>query len=183
MSRPKAISRCTARVAKQVNKLRYHFSRRFPCPCKAMNGPPRSTAVLVNARKDDFNLDRGNGAIICSQALAFRRRHSAYIFSHSRMTSCPDMTQYRADSAANVWFVPDAWCPFSWNSFTISFVTQLFRGKIIGYLTSYDRNLACFKRLLDRIRPSLSSFGCKPKSLLLDGNGLPHERDCHSSRK
>ena len=147
-----------------------------------MNGPPKSTAVLVNAR-DDSNLDRGNGAIICSQAFDFRRRHASHFFSHSQMTSRPDMIQYRADNAANVWFVPDAWCPFSWNSFKISFVTQLFWGKITGYLTSYDRNLACFKRLSDRIRPSLSSFGCKLNNLLIDGNGLPHERDCHSSRK
>ena len=39
MLRPKEISRWTARVARQVNKNRYLFSRRFPRPCMVMNAP------------------------------------------------------------------------------------------------------------------------------------------------
>ena len=67
-----------------------------------MNGPAKSTAVLVKALRDDFSLEIGSGAMTCRNTLAFLRRHSAHSFSHDRIISRPDITQYRADSAANV---------------------------------------------------------------------------------
>ena len=97
------------------------------------------------------------------------------------MTSRPDKTQYRADIAANVWFVPDACFPCSWKCFTISFVIQLFLGRMIGYLTSKDKNLACFSRPSDLIIPSSSSFGFSPIILLLGDIGLLCDRAFHSS--
>ena len=131
---------------------------------------------------DVFRRDRGSGAMICWYALALLRRHSEHCFSHSRIFSHPDIIQYRADTAANVWFVPGAWFPCSWKSFTISFVIQLFLGRIIGYLTSNDKNFACFNRPSDRIKPSSSNFGCNPRSLLLEATGRPLDKAAYSFR-
>ena len=114
---------------------------------------------------------------------AFRRLHSAHSFPHFRITSRPAIIQYRADKAANVWFVPAACFLCSWKSLTINFVTHLFRGRIIGYLTSYAKNFACFKRPSERINPSSSRFGFRPSSLLLLGSGRPYDKVRHSSRK
>ena len=143
MSRPKAISKCTALVARQVNRHKYRFSRRLPLPCIVMNGPPKSTAVLVNAFSDVCSLAKGSGAMICCAALAFRRRHSAHSRSHSLIASRAEMIQYRADNVAKVWLVPNAWFPFSWASLIISFVSQHFRGKITGYRTSCVCLMSC----------------------------------------
>ena len=173
MSRPKAISKCTALVAKQVNRHKYRFSRRLPLPCIVMNGPPKSTAVLVNAFSDVCSLAKGSDAMICCAALAFRRLHSAHSRSHSLIASRAEMIQYRADNVAKVWLVPNVWFPFSLASLIISFVSQHFHGKITGYRTSQERNLAFFRRPSDRTSPSSSNLGFSPRSLLLAGSGRP----------
>ena len=73
-----------------------------------MYGPPKSTAVLENALNDVYSLDKGSGAMICSQGFPFRRLHSMHSFSHWRITSRAEIIQYLVDSAARVWLVPDA---------------------------------------------------------------------------
>ena len=95
-----------------------------------MYGPPKSTAGLENALIEVFSLDKGSGAMICSQDFPFRRLHSMHSFSHWRITSRAETIQYLVDSAARVWLVSDAWLPISWNSFTVSFVILLFRGSM-----------------------------------------------------
>ena len=124
----------------------------------------------------------GSGAMICAQAFAFRRWHSAHSFSNSRITSRPEIIQFRADNVVNVWLVPEAWFPFSLYSFKISFVIQLFLGRMTGCRTSNERNLACFRRPPESINPSSSSFCCNPRCLLFAGNGRPRDTDVLSSR-
>ena len=58
-----AISKCTARVAKHVNKQRYRFIQDFPRPCFVKNGPAKSVPILSKALNDKVNLDAGRGAI------------------------------------------------------------------------------------------------------------------------
>ena len=148
-------------MAKQVNKQRYMylFSRLFPRPWTVTNGPAKSTADLVNSRSDGFSLDVDKDTIICEHDFDFRRQQTAHSLSHLRISSRPESSQYRADRAASVWLVPVAWLPLSLCSFTISCLTQLFLGRMIGYRKWYGRDLVFFRRPSDRISLSSSSFG------------------------
>ena len=79
-SRPEAIFRWTTRDVKQVNKHKYCFSLFLPLPSTVKKGPPKSTAILVNALKEVSYLFKGNGAMIWLAFLAFLflQIHSVY---------------------------------------------------------------------------------------------------------
>ena len=63
-SDPYAISRCTALDDKHVNNYKYLFCLDFPLPCMVANGPPKSTAALVNALNEMVILCNGSVAMI-----------------------------------------------------------------------------------------------------------------------
>ena len=157
MSSPKAISRWTALVAKQVKKHKYCFCLRDLLPWIVTKGPPKSTAVCAKSRSDNQSLINGMGAIIC-----FGKLHS----SHSRISSCPDIIQNRVDRTASVWFAPLAWFPSLWKYFTINFVTWCMWGRIIGKRASWDKNSAYLSWLSHLIWPSSSNHGPKASNLL-----------------
>ena len=146
-------------------------------------GPPKSTAVCAKGRSDNRSLTCGRGAIICFAALAFRLRHSLNSFSHSRISSRPDIIQNRVDRTASVWFVPLAWFPSSWKYFTINFVTWCLRGRIIGKRASWDKNSAFLSRLSHLIWPSSSNRGQKASNLLFFGSSFRRWRAKYSSGK
>ena len=62
----------------------------------------------------------------------------------------------------------------------MSFVIQFFRGKMIGYLVSWEINSAYFRRLSDRMRPSSSNLGFKANNLLFRGNSFFWSRVVYS---
>ena len=58
------ISRCTSLVVRHVKRHRYRFALHFPRHCFVRYGPPKSTPIRSNARKEGVTLDLGSGAII-----------------------------------------------------------------------------------------------------------------------
>ena len=106
VSRPYANSRCTALVSRQVNRHRYLFWRVFPLPCLVMKGPPKSTDMWLNARRDLRVRNAGKGAMICLTGEAFLLLHCMHSLSHSLIASLAEIIQYWTESCASTWLVP-----------------------------------------------------------------------------
>ena len=131
VSRLNATSRCTALVAKHVNRQRYPFWRVLPLPCLVIKGPLKSTDVWLKARKDFRVRNSGKGAIICLAEVAFLLRHCKHSFSHSLIVSLAEIIQYWTDCWANTWLVPACWV-CSWACFIMRVETHWLRGRMMG---------------------------------------------------
>ena len=80
VSRLNATSRCTALVAKHVNRQRYLFWWVWPLPCLVIKGPPKSTDVWLKACKDLRLHNSGKGAIVCLAGEAFLLQRCSALF-------------------------------------------------------------------------------------------------------
>ena len=89
VSSPYAISRCTARETRHVNRHKYHFALFFFLPCFVRKGPPKSTAHLEKIRNGNANRIWGSRDMICPAALALRILHDLHSFSTCRIYLSP----------------------------------------------------------------------------------------------
>ena len=102
-----AISKCTARVAKHVNKQRYCFIRDCPRPCLVKNGPAKSVPILSKALNGKVNVDAGRGAIFLLMGLVRNfRRHSGQFSTTVLTINCLFTIQNCERSSVNRFSVP-----------------------------------------------------------------------------
>ena len=87
VSSTQAISKCTARVSKQVKRHSHLFCRGFPRPWTVYKGPAKSTVVWAKGLKLKRSLVFGSGAIIWQAGLLRLLLHSLHSWSHSRISS------------------------------------------------------------------------------------------------
>ena len=114
VSSPQAISKCTARVSKQVKRHSHLFCRGFPRPWTVYKGSAKSTVVWAKGLKLKRSLVFGSGAIIWQAGLLRLLLHSLHSWSHLRISSRAAMIQNLSLNWQRMKFTPTAWFPLSW---------------------------------------------------------------------
>ena len=85
------------------------------CFCLVMKGPPKSTDMWLDARRDFRVRNSGKGAMICLVGEAFLLLHCMHSLSHSLIASLAEIIQYWTESCASTWLVPAWWsCSCAW---------------------------------------------------------------------